>query len=508
MTNGFTLPNGQYIPAFNANDLRFTPGQSYSYGDSNPQTSMTPGQWTLNNVGNYFPGWEYLNPNNWVFSSWNKDTGMDDPNLLNLMVKSGETEGTVIPFQRQGDQWVPNQQGMYTQQWDTNANNRWRNMTLGAIAAMWGGPQLMAGLQGAPAGGAEGLMGPPAELAGGGAGAAGGASAPSGLGSGMFGAGSSGAPLSQGLGTGFAGTGATTGTGIGALTGGGAGAAAGAGAGAGAGMSLGSIGSWLAGNSNWLMPLVGAVAGGAGSGSTTQTTEQRLPPWLESLSQGQAGLANNLLNMPYPGQEPFNADQNAAFGAVRNAANSPVSGQADSLASATLRGDYLNNNPYIDSMVNQTMNDLQGRFNTTALGSGSFGNANVTQQGMQGMADAANTLRFNNYNAERGRQMTTMGLLPTLDQSRYAGANNLLNIGNMQQQFGQQERYGPFNWYQNLLQASGIPITQYRGGTTTTTTPGNRASGALGGGLLGLQLAQLFGGGSPPPRYPGDLGIA
>ena len=271
---------------------------------------------------------------------------------------------------------------------------------------------------------------------------------------------------------------------------------------------LSGAGSWFGNNSNWLMPLLGAAAGAAGSGDTQQTSEQRMPPWLEQLSQNQAGVANNLLGMQYPGQEPFNADQQGAFQRVRDAANSPLSGQADSYISGVLSPDYLNKaNPYLDSMVNQSMDQWQNRMGSQGLGSGSFGNANLTQSVTQGATDAANQLRYSDYNTRANRQMQAVGALPTLDQSRYAGANNLLNIGNMQQQFGQQERFGPFNWYQNLLQASGIPLTQYRGGTTTQTQQGNPWSGGLGGGLLGLQLAQLFGG-SNRSRYPGDLGVA
>lgn len=359
---------------------------------------------------------------------------------------------------------------------------------------------LLGGGAASSAGGAAGATGA--------AGAAGGATPALGsLGSGMFGVG--GAPnLAAGLGTGMAGTGMAGAAG--AVGGAGVAAAPAAAAGAlgGLGDVLGGVGSWMSGNSNWLMPLLGAAAGAAGSGDTQQTTEQRLPPWLDAISQGQAGVAQNLLNMPYPGQEPFNADQQNAFQRVRNAANSPLSGQADAAMSNYLSPSYLSgSNPYLESMVSQNMDQMQARLNNSLFGSGSFGSANVAKQGIDAMSDAANRLRYDDFNTRTNNQFRAVGAMPTLDQSRYAGANNLLNIGGMQQQFGQQERFGPFNWYQNLLQASGIPLTQYRGGTTTQTQQGDPWSGGLGGGLLGLQLAQLLGGGNRS-RYPGDLGVA
>lgn len=156
---GFTLPNGQFIPAFSASDLQFTPGQEFTYGDSNPQTNTQPGQWKVNNAGNYIPGWNGDSNSNYVLSSWNQETGKDDPNILRMMVKTGETEGTVIPFKQVNGQWVPDQTGVKTQAWDTNANNRMRNITLASMAAagtlgamnpQWAG----VGLEGAAAGSA------------------------------------------------------------------------------------------------------------------------------------------------------------------------------------------------------------------------------------------------------------------------------------------------------------------------------------------------------------------
>jgi hypothetical protein len=167
---GFTLPNGQYIPAFKISDIGHIPGErnpQYGIGDYGGPEFNTPGYYGLRNVSSYFPGWESLSPTNWQFTPYHTNpqyetnadgyatTGqpLGEADGLRLMLKSADKEGTLVNFLRQGDYWVPNQESLSTQEWDTNANNRARNLTLGAIAAMWGGPQLMAG---GAAGGAEG----------------------------------------------------------------------------------------------------------------------------------------------------------------------------------------------------------------------------------------------------------------------------------------------------------------------------------------------------------------
>lgn len=238
---------------------------------------------------------------------------------------------------------------------------------------------------------------------------------------------------------------------------------------------------------------LGALGGASGSGSQSASSTRSLPPWLEALGPQFAGQAAEAGRLPNPGLEGFNADQRAAFQAVRDQAGSNLTGAASGLLGDTMSGRFLQGNPYIEDMVRQTTDDLQARFGSTALGSGSFGNANATEAGMRGMSSAANALRFQNYDNERSRQMQAAGLAPSINQMGLTNANALLGIGDQQQQFGQQQRENDMAWRERQLRALGIPFGFNMGGTTTETQPGtNRLAGALGGALTAAQIWNLL----------------
>jgi len=76
------------------------------------------------------------NPANWTVL-YDKN----NPNAMEFMVKTGNKEGTIIPYIRQGDTWVPQTQGIRKQYWDTN--NSAGNL---ALATVIGLPFLFGGL--------------------------------------------------------------------------------------------------------------------------------------------------------------------------------------------------------------------------------------------------------------------------------------------------------------------------------------------------------------------------
>lgn len=255
---------------------------------------------------------------------------------------------------------------------------------------------------------------------------------------------------------------------------------------------------------------IGAIAGGLGSrgggGTTTQTNS--VPPEFSPLATWGAGRAQQIGEMPFQSlpfnpTAGFNPYQFTGFDMTANRAQQPsgLLGGMESSLTDTLSGKYLNN-PYMDSIVNQTMNDLQGRFNTTAMGSGSFGNANATEAGMRGMADAANTLRFNNYNTERGRMMEAASMAPGAYQAGFMPAQQMLGIGGTMQQQAQNQLGGMQNefmrstqWPFQTFQTAMSPFSQNIGSQQTMTQPGgNFASGLLGGALTAGQLMSLLGG--------------
>jgi hypothetical protein len=177
-------------------------------------------------------------------------------------------------------------------------------------------------------------------------------------------------------------------------------------------------------------------------------------------------------------------------------------------------------NQYVDSIVNRTLDDVQGRMGTGAFNSGSFGNANVARQASEGMANAANQIRFQDFTnrqnlmenqANRDQQtgqfnasqyMQALGMAPNMFQAGFMPGQQMLNIGGLQQQQGQnflnaaqnefmRAQDHPFRQWQAALGAFGNNM----GGSTTQQQPrGNQAAGFLGGALAGGQLGNLFGG--------------
>jgi hypothetical protein len=201
--------------------------------------------------------------------------------------------------------------------------------------------------------------------------------------------------------------------------------------------------------------LLGGLAGSQSGRPSTTTTTQHLPPELQGLLGDVVARSRQLGDMPYT---PYTGGGGLIPG-------------AEGLLTDTMSGKYLDNNPYIEDMVRQQQDQLQGRLGTTLMGSGSFGNANATQQGVQGMADAANTLRFGNYNAERQRQMGAAALAPSIYQTGRS-------------EFDREQEW-PFRQYEALM----APFRMNAGGSTTQQQPGgSTAAGILGGLLAGGQL--------------------
>jgi hypothetical protein len=97
----------------------------------------------------------------------------------------------------------------------------------------------------------------------------------------------------------------------------------------------------------------------------------------------------------------------------------------------TLSGAYLDpsTNPYIKDIA-----DRMGKLaSTTALSS--FGGRGRTGSGLagyysgKGAADATGEVYFNNYNNERGRMGSAVGMAPVLAQGRYLGPQALISAG-------------------------------------------------------------------------------
>lgn len=263
----------------------------------------------------------------------------------------------------------------------------------------------------------------------------------------------------------------------------------------------------------------------SGPGTITQNTKSEPPVQVQPYIQPYLNQGAAIANRPYeayPGQTlaGFSPEQEAAMQMTtgRALSGSPALQAANQNATDTLSGNYLNNNPYIDQMVNQSGNDVMSRLGKGFYGA-STGNTGLTQTTAQALADSANSVRYQNYNDERSRQMGLIPQAPGLASADYqdptalAGvgasrqgyAQSLLNAG--QQGFNTQQQY-PLQQYDILGNA--LRTTMGGGQSTSGQNPnqGNSLANLLGMGILGTGLYSSLAGLGAAGASSGTVGAA
>ena len=171
-------------------------------------------------------------------------------------------------------------------------------------------------------------------------------------------------------------------------------------------------------------------------GDKSQKTTSRIDPWLYSQSQHAIRGARSLYDdqRALPSQYvPMHAYTQQGLGMAADIAGTPggtpVARSSMGEYLGTLRGDYLNANPYMDEVVRRSVgastSPLHGVFGTAGrFGSGVYANA---------LADAAqetaSRLYGANYEAERGRMMQALQMAPTMYGMQFADAEALETIG-------------------------------------------------------------------------------
>ena len=156
----------------------------------------------------------------------------------------------------------------------------------------------------------------------------------------------------------------------------------------------------------------------------------------------------------------------------------------------TMSGDFIDSNPYLEGMIGKTNRGVTDNVNSQFSLSGRYGSGAHTGVLADRLSEAENALRYQNYGAERDRQMQAAGLL---DQQYNT------DIGNMQDATGAAQNLMAGS--QGLLnQTAELPwigvgalngnVRQASSGYGKTTT---KSSGGLGQGLMGLAGAGLSG---------------
>lgn len=246
---------------------------------------------------------------------------------------------------------------------------------------------------------------------------------------------------------------------------------------------------------------------------TTTTTTSNTTPWSGQqpyLSYGFQQAQNNFQNntpqyAPFQTWTDFSDQSLQGLGQMQGiASNNQLGFNAAQEANNTLTGGYLDNNPYIDGVVDRVTGDVGSQVNSAFASGGRYGsNAHADTLG-NAVADASSNIRYQNYNDERQNMMRGLALAPQADQLQYSGANQLLNVGNMleaKENEALQDDVNRWNFDQNqpdqqLANYMGLIQGNYGGQTNSTAIApeygGNPAMGALGGGLAGYSLGNAL----------------
>ena len=276
--------------------------------------------------------------------------------------------------------------------------------------------------------------------------------------------------------------------------------------------------------------------------TSTQTSEPWAPQGKQlkySFKQARnlydAGPTEYYPNQTYAGPSyETNQGLDRQFERASNGSDIFNAGKAQNLA--TINGDYLNANPYLNSAIDNANKGLVRSFNASVIpglqssfaSSGRYGSD--LQRQAQGDASKdllsqagtnASNISYGNYNDERNRQANAVANAPAYAQADYNDIANMLDVGQQREAITQQgidEDMNRFNFeqeepWQRLERFKGLIDGNY-GGTTTSTArnPNYKSagsaliSGALGGAGMGASLLGSYGqyqqGQAAMNRYP------
>lgn len=259
-------------------------------------------------------------------------------------------------------------------------------------------------------------------------------------------------------------------------------------------------------------------------GNNTSTQTSSAPPWVQDASKGYLDRATQISDNPYtpsPNQAIGpNATQSTAWDAIKNRAigGSPVQSAGNQTLTDTLQGKYLDSNPYLDGIVNKAQGDVVRNYNNVVrpgqdaamIRSGSFGNSGLQQQTMDqdqqledSLGNISTQIRGGAYANERQNQQGALGYVPQAANQDYTDAQHLLDAGNQQGQFSQNQAGQNLNWWNEAQQyptaqlntlGNAIGTVNGTARTQTSTTPGtSTAAGIAGGALTAAQIGSLLG---------------
>lgn len=271
------------------------------------------------------------------------------------------------------------------------------------------------------------------------------------------------------------------------------------------------------------------MSGGGGGKTMTNSTKVELPSWADANAQRGVGIATQLAQQDYPQYQgmriaPFSPEQEMGLQQTTNRAlsGSPVTQNANTLASDTLAGKYIDpaTNPAWQSgskaMADAYRTGTASTRNAAFSKANAFGSDNSAFNQYAGMQDQAFGNSLGNlwgsiYNQERGLQNSALGMSPGLANADYNDYQKLIGVGDARRGYAQdlanlsmQDFYGQQNYgWDQLNRLAGLQSAFLgNSGSTTSTGPNpyqtSPIAGALGGGLTGYAAGAAMGSGLGP----------
>ena len=244
--------------------------------------------------------------------------------------------------------------------------------------------------------------------------------------------------------------------------------------------------------------LVQYKGGGGGSSQTTNQLDPNIVPYVTDALSEQQRLYREGAPEYYGGQTYLdpNAQQQQAIDMMT--ANAGVNNQmlqnATNLNNQMIQGDFLQNNPNFDAVMNTAgrkatdiYNNAMQSTNSNASMSGRYGSdaharmaSNNSANLAQSLADTAGQYAYQNYATERGNQINALNNAQQVAQGQNVGAQNLMNAGNAQAGFDQtalnadiaRHDYGQNAQQQHLSNYTNAVWGAPMGSTSTTSQSG------------------------------------
>ena len=235
--------------------------------------------------------------------------------------------------------------------------------------------------------------------------------------------------------------------------------------------------------------------GGGGNSQTTNELDPNVVPYVKDALSKQQALYNEGAPEYYGKQtylDPNSQQQQAINQMTANAnVNSGMLQNSTDLNNQMIQGDFLQNNPNFDRVMQTagrratdlyntatqgTMSDasMAGRYGSDAHARLQAGNAGKLAQSL---SDTAGQYAYQNYANERGNQINAMNNAGQIANNQNIGANNLMNAGNLQANFDQtalnadiaRHDYGQNAQQQHLSNYTNA-VWGAPGGSTSTTS--------------------------------------